>query len=347
MSNVLITGGAGFLGWHLGKSLSDQGWQVTLADILPLNQNHLPANCRFEIADVRDNALMEQLLTRQNFIVHAAAALPLWKRADIFSTNVDGTRNVCAAALKHGVQRLVMISSTAVYGVPEKHPIEEDDPLIGVGPYGKSKIAAEAICREYLAKGLNVTVLRPKTFLGTGRLGVFEILFDWVHDGRKIPVIGSGKNRYQLLAVDDLVAAVGFLLTEGKPEYNDVFNIAAREFGMVEEDLFALAEFAGSGSRVLATPAGLVKAALRFLEFLRLSPLYQWVYDTADKDSFVAIDKLTRVLNWTPKYSNAQILIKTYDWYLKNYSQIKSQTSGITHTAAWKQGALAVIKRLM
>ena len=79
------------------------------------------------------------------------------------------------------------ISSTAVYGVPEKHPLVEDDPLIGVGPYGESKIAAERLCTAFRSQGYCVPVLRPKTFLGTGRLGVFSELLDPVaHHGIQI-----------------------------------------------------------------------------------------------------------------------------------------------------------------
>jgi nucleoside-diphosphate-sugar epimerase len=218
---------------------------------------------------------------------------------------------------------------------------------MGVGPYGESKILAEKLCLEFMGKGLDITILRPKTFLGTGRLGVFEILFDWIHDGKRIPVIGNGQNLYQLLAVDDLVEVIRLCIQNSSKEYNDVFNVAAEAFGTVQEDLNALFEFAKSGSRVLPTPASLVKIVLRFFEILHLSPLYQWVYDTADKDSFVSIDKLKSTFHWSPRFSNAQILIKSYDWYLKNYTLIKSKQAGITHTAAWKQGLLGLVKKFM
>ncbi|MCP6468012.1 SDR family oxidoreductase, partial [Klebsiella pneumoniae] len=86
--------------------------------------------------------------------VHAAAALPLYKPEDIYTTDVEGTRNVLEAALERGVRRVVHISSTAVYGIPDHHPIYETDRLEGVGPYGQAKIQAEMICLEYRAKGL-------------------------------------------------------------------------------------------------------------------------------------------------------------------------------------------------
>jgi nucleoside-diphosphate-sugar epimerase len=341
---ILITGAAGFLGFHLSTAL-EKKHTLTLVDIVDL-PNPL-ANSVFHRLDIRDKAGITDLSKGQDVIIHAAAALPLWKPKDILSTNVDGTENLLAAAKTHKIKRFIYISSTAVYGVPKIHPIHETDPLVGVGHYGDSKILAEKHCLNYLFSGMSVTILRPKTFLGTGRLGVFEILFDWIHDGKKVPVIGSGQNRYQLLAVDDLVDVTGrFAEAEGE-QFNGVFNVAAEEFKTVREDLEELFAYAKSGSRLFPTWAAPIKTLLFVLEKMRLSPLYQWVYDTADKDSFVSIEKLKTTLNWQPRYSNAQILIKTYQWYLDNYSQIKSQESGITHTVAWKQGMLGLIKKFM
>ncbi|EKE14563.1 MAG: NAD-dependent epimerase/dehydratase, partial [uncultured bacterium] len=283
-----------------------------------------------------------------DFVIHAAAALPLWKPQEIFDINVDGTENTLKNCLKNKVKRFVFISSTAVYGVPKKHPIDENDKLVGVGAYGKSKIQAEKICEKYRGKGLTISILRPKTFVGSHRLGVFEILFDWIKDGKKIPVIGDGNNRYQLLDVDDLAETVYLFLTNNKPKkINDVFNIGAEKFETVKKDLQKLFNYAHSGSKILQTPAFLLKKFLWLFEKLKLSPLYQWVYDTADCDSYVSIDKIKKTLNWRPKYSNSQALIKAYQWYLDNYEEIKSRASGITHTAGWKQGILGIFKKIL
>ena len=122
-------------------------------------------------------------------------------------SNVDGAAVTLAAALEAGVRRAILISSTAVYGIPKHHPLREDAPLVGVGHYGESKIEAERVARRVGRRGLEVVVLRPKTFIGPERLGVFEILFDWIREGRRIPILGDGSNRYQLLAVEDLVDA--------------------------------------------------------------------------------------------------------------------------------------------
>ena len=347
-NKVLITGAAGFLGLHLAKFFEKKNFSIRLLDIASFNKIEYPKNASFYHGDIRN---IKQVMTATkdvDFIIHAAAALPLWKAKDIFEINIGGTKNLLQAGLANKVERLIYISSTAVYGVPKKHPVLESDDMIGVGPYGQSKIAAEKLCDEYRRQGLTVTIIRPKTFVGTHRLGVFEILFDWIKDGKKIPVIGNGKNRYQLLDVDDLVEGIFRIIVHpNKKEINTVFNIGAKEFKSVKEDLQSLFDYAGSGSKVFPTPAALVKFFLYVFEKMRISPLYQWVYDTADHDSFVSIDRLMKTIKWQPKFSNSKALIKAYQWYIDNYKEIKSRPAGVTHTVGWKQGILGFFKRFL
>ncbi|MCS7264910.1 MAG: NAD(P)-dependent oxidoreductase [Armatimonadetes bacterium] len=354
---VLITGGAGFFGLHMARKLLMEGHEVVLLDIADFDPSEyetlgepLPEGWEqrvsFRKGDVRDTKAVDSSLKGVDVVIHAAAALPLWHPKDIITTNVDGTKVVLEQSRKRGIDRVVFISSTAVYGIPEKHPLYEEDPLDGVGPYGKSKIAAEQICLQFRRKGMIVPIVRPKTFIGPGRLGVFQILFDWIERGKPIPVIGSGLNRYQLLDVDDLTEAVMRLLTFPSEAVNETFNIGAEKFGTVREDVQSLCNHAGTGSFVFPTPAGFVKVALRALEVLKLSPLYKWVYGTADKDSFVAIEKAKAKLLWQPKYSNAQALCRTYDWYLEHKNELQGRT-GVTHRVAWSQGALMIVRDLL
>lgn len=343
---ILITGGAGFLGLHLANKLARQGHQVSVIDIAPFNAEEYPTGVAFYTCDVRDIKKLHKLMDGIDWVIHSAAALPLWKPQDIYTTNRDGTQMVLEAARQRGVKRFVMISSTAVYGVPKKHPILEHDPLVGVGPYGISKIQAEKVCERYREMGQHVTILRPKTFIGTARLGVFQILFDWVRTGKHIPIIGSGKNRYQLLEVEDLVDAAILSLTGPAAAANDTFNVGARRFDTVRQDVQALCDYAGSGAKVLPTPAGPIKLALEIFNKLGLSPLYPWVYATADRDSFVSTDKIERALGWNPRYSNAEALIRSYQWYMEHYQEIEG-LSGVTHRVAWDQGILGLFKKFL
>lgn len=344
---LLITGGAGFLSHHLAHYFKDKCEKITLLDIAEFPKDVHDKKFNLVTCDVRDRKKLFEAVKGHSHIIHTAAALPLSSKEEIYSTNIQGIKNVLDAASKHNVKKTVHISSTAVYGIPKKHPVVETDPMVGVGPYGHTKIEAEKLCRKAIGKGQHVTIIRPKTFVGTERLGVFEILFDWIHDGKKIPVIGSGNNQYQLLEVEDLVVAIALSLNSTKKNLDDAFNVGAEKFDTVREDLEAVFKAAGSGSRIMSTPAWPIKKALRILEMLNLSPLYQWVYETADKDSFVSVEKMKKATGWKPKHSNAQALIKSYKWYYKNYKDVKSRTAGTTHTVGWKQGALGVAKKFL
>jgi nucleoside-diphosphate-sugar epimerase len=338
-----ISGGAGFLGLHLARRLVADGHDVRTLDLGPLDDAGLEGSVQELRGDVRDPGAAARLCDRADVLVHAAAALPIQaSREAIRSANVDGTAVTLAAALEAGVRRAVLISSTAVYGIPKHHPLREDSPLVGVGHYGESKIEAERVARRAGRRGLEVVVLRPKTFIGPERLGVFEILFDWIREGRRIPILGDGSNRYQLLAVEDLVEAT--VSAAEADVTGETFNVGATKFGTVRSDLEALIGHAGSGSRLRPVPARPAELALRALELLRLSPLAEWHYRTAHRDSYVDVSKAQRLLGFAPRLSNARALCETYDWYLEHRES--RATTGVTHRVPWDQRALGVLKRL-
>ena len=348
---VLITGGAGFLGYHLARNLQHRGVAfMALNDIAPFfDAEEYPEGALLVQQDVRDREGMTRLIRDNHIevIIHCAAALPLWPKQEIYSTNIQGVRTTLDVAMNQGVERLIFISSTAVYGVPEKHPLVEDDPREGVGAYGETKIAGEDICKEYREKGMCVPVIRPKTFIGTARLGVFQILYDWVDSGKRIPIIGKGENLYQLLEVTDLIEAI-WLAGSAPPEVaNDIFNVGAQHFDKVKLDVGALCEFAGNGARVMPTPAALVKPALAFFELIKVSPLYKWVYGTADKDSYVSTQKIEEKLGWKARFSNEQALITSHSWYLEHKEELSHQKAGVTHRVGWDQGILKLFKRFL
>jgi nucleoside-diphosphate-sugar epimerase len=340
-----ISGGAGFLGLHLARRLLATGESVRSLDLAPLEDEQLEAGIEELRGDVRDPKAVRELCQGADVLVHAAAALPIQgSREAIFSVNVAGSANLYAAALEAGVKRAVFISSTAVYGVPKVHPLYEDSRLVGVGSYGASKIEAERVCLEFAQRGLESVVIRPKTFIGPERLGVFEILFDWIREGRRIPILGDGSNRYQLLAVEDLVESI-LLAAKAPAAAGEVFNVGAKEFGTVRSDLQALLDHAESGSSLRPIPVRPAVAVLRALELAHLSPLVEWHYKTAYRDSFVDVGKAERVLGWEPRLSNAETLIDTYDWYLANRARLAGAV-GKTHRVAWSQKALTVVKKL-
>ncbi len=344
MARVLLTGGAGFLGINLARYLLAKDHDIVSLDIEDFA--YLERDRINEITgDIRDRTLVDRAMDGVDFVVHCAAALPLYSPEEILSTDIDGTRNVIDAARQNGVGRFIHISSTAVYGIPDHHPSYEDDTRIGVGPYGEAKVKAEDICFAYRDEGMAVTVIRPKSFVGPERLGVFALFYDWAKDGRGFPMLGDGSNRYQLLDVEDLCEAICSCMTLPESVINDTFNIGAEDFTTMGEDYQAVLDYAGFGKKVTGLPAEPAIWLLRLLESLQLSPLYKWVYETAAKDSYVSIQKAQEQLGFRPKFSNKDALIRNYQWYLDNLDAIESQ-SGISHRAPWSQGILKLAKLL-
>ncbi len=342
-ASYLITGGAGFLGINLARFLLKKGHKVTSLDIAEFDYDDVKDRVTAITGDIRDRAKVDQAMEGIDIVVHTAAALPLYTKRDIFTTDIDGSRNVMESALVHRVRRAIHVSSTAVYGIPDHHPLREDDKLDGVGPYGIAKIEAEKVCLDIRDKGMCVPIVRPKSFIGPERLGVFALLYDWAKDGKGFPMIGSGRNRYQLLDVEDLCEAIHLCATVDAERANDTFNIGAREFTTMREDYQAVLDRAGFGKKIRGFPAAPMIWTLRFLELLKLSPLYKWVYETASKDSFVSIEKAERVLGFAPRYSNKDALIRNYEWYLENVARFEN-ASGISHRVPWSQGVLKFAK---
>jgi nucleoside-diphosphate-sugar epimerase len=338
----LITGGAGFLGINLCRYLLDRGHDLRSLDIAEFNY---PERARVEAvkADIRDPAAVDAAMAGIGIVVHCAAKLPRSTDREILSTNIDGTRVLLESARRHGIERFIYISSTAVYGIPDHHPILEADRLQGVGPYGVSKIRAEEICREFRREGLCVPILRPKTFVGPERLGVFELLYDFAYEGRNFPVIGSGNNPYQLLDVEDLCEVIHRCATRDAGLVNDTFNVGAEQFTTMRENFQAVLDRAGHGRKVVGLPAGPAVAILKLLSLLRLSPLYPWIYDTAGKDSFASVERLKKALEFSPRHSNVSALLRNYDWYVAHRKEYSGKI-GVTHRVPWKHGVLGLAK---
>lgn len=341
-TRYLVTGGAGFLGISLIRDLLTAGVAVRSLDIAPFSY---PEKDRIEVldGDIRDGAAVERAMAGVDVVIHCAAALPLAPVEDILSTAIDGTRLLLEAARCNGVRRFVFISSTAVYGIPDHHPIVETDRLSGVGPYGESKIQAEALCATARGAGLCVSVLRPKSFVGPERLGAFELLYDWAYDGRNFPVLGSGNNLYQLLDVADLCRAIILCVDGPADAVNEVFNVGARSFGTMREDFQAVLDHAGHGGVVIGLPRAPAIALLRLFEAMHISPLYRWIYESAAAESYVDVTRASTGLGFAPRFSNREALIRNYDWYVAHRSEFRHLT-GVTHRVPWKKGVLNVAK---
>lgn len=340
---VYISGISGFLSINLVRYLQAHGIiDIAGIDLVDFDYPER-GTIEFRQGDIRNAQTVKETMRGADIVIHTAAALPLYTPEEIFSTDIRGTQILLEQAKEYGVKRFIHISTTAVYGVPDHHPLYETDQMMGVGPYGQAKVQAEQICAGYREQGLCVPILRPKSFVGPERLGVFAIFYEWASEGKNFPMIGSGQNRYQFLDVEDLCSAILACMTLPEAQANDTFNIGAAEFTTMKEDYQAVLNEAGFGKKIIPFPAGLVVFVLRILEKLHLSPLYPWIYETASKDSFVSIEKAQQVLGFQPRHSNQDAMLRNYRWYLANKDSFKGK-DGVTHRVPWKQKALKAVK---
>jgi nucleoside-diphosphate-sugar epimerase len=318
--------------------LLDDGVHVRSLDLAP----HPDPRVESVIGDIRTPAACAQLCRGAAVLVHAAAALPIHRSEDaIRAVNVGGTAGLLAAALESDVRRAVFLSSGVVYGLPSSWPVAEGQPPTPIDAYGRSKLEAERLCAAFGDRGLEVVVLRPAAVVGPGRLGVFGVLFEWLRDGSRVYTIGDGSNRYQLLAVSDLVEAI--VLATSRPVAGAVYNVGAAIVGTVAEELRLLVEHAGTQSRVTGLPAVPARVVLAFLGAARLSPLSAWHYRSADRDVVLDVTRAARELGWRPARSNLEALLEAYDWYVENRA---ATVAGTGHRTRWDERALGLVRKL-
>lgn len=344
MKTVLITGGAGFLGVHLSRFLLKKGFNIISVDIADYTAEDIKSKVQIIKADIRNEGELNNIFKNVDYVVHTAAALPIaHDRKIIFDNNVLGTENVLTNALAAKVKRLVFISSTAVYGVPKNLPEKETSPLHPIGHYGESKIEGEKLCLEYFKKGLSINIIRPKTFLGPERLGVFTLWFEAVFQNKPVFILGSGNNLYQLLEVNDLCDEIYNALISKID--GEIFNAGADKFGTWRQDLGALIKHAKSKSKIIGFPTLPSQLILGILESFNLSPIVAWHYKTLPVDSYVDLNKAKKYLKFKPKKSNQDILIESYDWYKTHRNEFIGQ-KGETHRTIWNFKLLDILNKL-
>lgn len=340
--SVLITGGAGFLGINLARSLLRHGWTVSVLDIAPFSfpeREHI--GC-FR-GDVRQCSDVRAAMHGVDAVVHAAAALPLYSAKDVYSTDVLGTEVCLRTAREQSVPRFVHISSTSVYGIPKHHPVHETDELVGVGPYGKAKVQAEALCQSYREKGMTVPIIRPKSFIGPERLGIFGFLYEWAADGCDFPLPGGGRWLHQLLDVEDLCEAIRLALSAAPGAANATCNVGASDFGTLADDFQSVLDYAGFGRRVVPLPRQPFLGFLDIAYRAGISPIYPWVYKLLFQDSVVSIDKAAKLWGFKPARSNRDALLGNFEWYLRERLTV-GRSRGVSHRQMWKEGPFAVAK---
>jgi nucleoside-diphosphate-sugar epimerase len=336
MPKAMVTGGGGFLGSYLADALEGAGWETRTLDVqFPSGAD---SKDREQIeADVRDADAVSRAARGVDVVVSNAALVPVTgaSRREHFDVNVGGTENALRAAALSGAY-VLHISSTAIYGIPRELPITRATPFAALDAYAHSKAAAEEAVGRARVAGQIVGVLRPRTLVGRGRLGLFDIIFARVRSGRAVPVFGRGENRVQLCAVEDFCSAAIAALEQRSP---DSFNIGAAVYGTVREDIGALIAAAETNARIQPVPAWAIRAVLQPLDVIGRSPFTPWHYRVGPVSFYCDIADAHRELEWHPRYSNVETLIAAYRDY--------EADSGATGDSAHRRALAGVFARVL
>ena len=316
MRHVII-GGSGFTGTALCEALLNRGQRPLVLDLRPV-PTHLTSRVDFLQGDTTDRRALASLgLTQADAVYQFAARqfhgqVPYRGRQPWFdAVNVLGVRALLSAMADAGTSRLVFFSTDMTYGRPLQSPVPPNHPQTPLGHYGRSKLAAERLLLEAVrSQKIRATIFRPRLIAGTGRLGVLAKLFRLIRRGAPVPMIGTGRNRYQLVAVEDCVQAALTAVEKGCP--TGPFNLGSANPPNVKTLLGSLILRAGSKSRLLRTPAALVQLALALLDAAGLTLLYPEQFAIADSDFVLDTSHTIKELGWAPAAKDEDVLWDAY-----------------------------------
>ncbi|HEX5233865.1 MAG TPA: NAD-dependent epimerase/dehydratase family protein [Silvibacterium sp.] len=344
MSSILITGGSGFFGGILKRRLLADGFSCINIDLVP-DSDRDPQLISIK-GDLRDKNLLATLFREHSIstVMHCAALLAHGSvdEKDLWTSNVDGTRNLVDACRQSGVRKLVFISSNCLWASNLGRPVREDDPPAPIETYGRSKLAGEQLLADY-TDALQIVILRCPTIIDSGRLGLLAILFEFIQEGKKIWVVGDGSNRYQFVYAQDLATAC---ILSMRYDGSGVFHVGSDHVRPLREIYQAVIDAAHSRSHVASLPKGPAISAMRLAHTLRISPLGPYHYRMIAEDFSFDTTKIRDTLGWRPTLSNEEMLIRAYSYYAQQRQEIHERKNVSAHSMPAAMGAIRLLKWL-
>lgn len=343
---ILITGGNGFLGRNLILALQERGDNVRVLALPAEDTTWLEGR---DVAVFRGDILNPDALIAPvrgvEGVFHLAAMIGTWRAMqDYFAVNVTGTENVCQAALKAGVRRLVHISSAMVYDMAMGRAVTEDDPLEPLDePYSLTKAQGDKqVQRMIREEHLPAVIIRPGTLIGPGDRLNFGRMADRVRAGKGI-IIGSGNNAVPLVYVTDMVQGL-LLALDSERAVGKAYNIGNDKVITQKVFLSTIAQEIGVKTPHIHVPYYPLYAAAYAAERIatfsnnRIPPFVtRHGVKLYGADNRLSISKARRELGYAPKVPLVEAVRITCDWYQHQDTWTSGNVpAGIIHAAKVK-----------
>ena len=345
MSCYLITGGAGFFGTILKQYFLDKGAECVSIDLEPDDYTH--PHFKAYQGDINDNVLMDEIFAKYKFdaIFHCAALLAHVKKdlKRLWHANVDGTENVCQYALRNNISKIIFISSNCLWAKNFDEPVKETEIPNPVEIYGKSKLEGEKILLSHKDK-INSIIFRSPTIMDEGRLGLLGILFEFIDENRKLPMVGDGKNIYQFIYAKDMAKAFELALNA---DYTEIFNIGSDNVKTFNEVYEYVIKRSGSKSRLIHFPRLPMIWAMKICFWLGLSPLGPYQYKMIASSFVFDTAKIKQKLGFNPTLTNEEMLLRAYEFYHHNKEEILNRKNVSAHNSVAKMGIIKLLKWIM
>jgi 2-alkyl-3-oxoalkanoate reductase len=328
VSTILVTGGNGFVGRHLVQALQSRGHTVRVLALADEDTRELEhSGVAVYRGDIRRPQTLGAPMAGAEAVLHLAAMMDVWRpMRDYHAVNVVGTGNVCRAALSAGVQRVVHMSSSSVYGMGLGRPADETFPLSPFpDPYPITKAVADvAIQRMIVEDHLPAVILRPDQIFGAGDHLHFGRMADGLRSGRSI-IVGRGDNALPLVHVADVVQAL-LLALEHDAAVGNAYNVSGEQPLTQQEVLATIAEAIGAKPPRLRVPFRALYAAGYLAERLAAltssavrPPITRLGVAFFGTDNRYSTQKARRELGYTPQRSLSDDLRLTADWYQQQH----------------------------
>lgn len=296
-----------------------------------------------------------------DIIIHLAAKMlqgkiSLKDMKSHFQFNIDIMNVICEKMQNAGAKNIIYFSTDMVYGAPKYLPVDEAHPTNPFGEYGSSKLQSEKILQEFVEKfSFNASIFRPRMIIGAGRMGILTKLFKLIRLNLPVPLIGNGKNCYQMISVLDCAKAVikSMLVNNatkhslnhssylnyggGNLELNQdleskrtnslnvvnaVINLGSKNPPQVKDLLNEIIKYDKSRSFLVPTHAASIKFILSSLEKLHLPLMYKEQYSIADEHYMVDISNCKKIFSWEPQDNDIYMMKEAFKEY-KNIEKKK------------------------